>query len=168
MSKKPRRNRLQGRKAQRVGAAFETLVERSCGYYLNSGRAHIQKTPEPFRMVSQGRNGQVVGFFEKMAQPDFQGTLKNGRSIVFEAKHTNSTNTRFDRISVAQSRELDRHSAFGADCFIIIGFELTNFYMVNWRDWQNLKKSIGKKSVNEKDLKEYGVKYINGVIRFLE
>lgn len=160
--------RISGKRAKKLGDMFESLIERSCAYYRTKGIAHIQKTPEPFRMVGKGRNGQVVGFYEKMAQPDFQGTLKNGRSIVFEAKHTNSTNIPFERISRVQSYELERHSKLGAECYVIIGFKFEQFYLVDWESWKLLKKSVGKKSVNRKDLADYEIKLVGGRLAFLE
>lgn len=161
-------NRLSGKRAKKLGAMFENLIERSCNYYRHKGIAHIQKTPEPFRMVGKSRNGQVVGFYEKQAQPDFQGTLKDGRSIVFEAKHTNSTNLEFDRISRVQSHELDRHSKLGAESYVIVSFKFEQFYLIDWKDWKQLKKTVGKKSVNRKDLAEYEIKLLNGRLAFLE
>ncbi len=160
--------KIGGRRAKKLGAMFENLIERSCNYYRTKGIAHIQKTPEPFRMIRKGRNGQVVGFYEKQAQPDFQGTLKNGQSIVFEAKHTDSTNLPFERISRVQSHELDRHSNLGAKCYVIASFKFEQFYLIGWDDWKHLKKTVGKKSVSRKDLAEYEVKLINGRLAFLE
>lgn len=160
--------RFSGKRAQKLGSMFENLIERSCNYYRNKGIAHIQKTPEPFHMVRKGRKGQVIGFYEKKAQPDFQGTLKNGHSIVFEAKHTDSTNLPFKRISRVQSHELDRHSKLGASCYVIISFKLEQFYLVNWENWKQLKKSVDKKSVNRKDLSDYEIKLENGRLEFLE
>lgn len=160
--------RIGGKRAKKLGDMFENLIERSCAYYRAKKIAHIRKTPEPFRMVSKGRNGQVIGFYEKQAQPDFQGTLENGQSIVFEAKHTNSTNLPFSRISREQSSELDRHSEIEAECFVIASFKFEQFYLIPWQDWKHLERTIGKKSVNRKDLAKYEIKLANGRLAFLE
>src|SRR5699024_7034011 len=109
-------NRAQGRKAKRNGQVFESLLERSCIYYKKMGIAHIQKTPEPMRIIapiSRGK-GQYKAIFEKKAQPDFTGTLSNGKSIVFEAKNTDSTNLPFDRINDVQESDLSYHAHLGA------------------------------------------------------
>lgn len=160
------KNRTRGKRAKAVGASFENMIERSCIRYRSKGIAHIQKTPEPFRIV--GVKGKYAyGFIEKQAQPDFTGTLKGGRSIVFEAKHTNTTNIPFDRISIQQEKELDIHEKLGAITFVLITFSFKTFYSVPWKDWKQLKESIGKKSVNEKDLGRYEIQEVNGLVNFL-
>lgn len=160
------KNRRRGLKAKRNGAVFENMIERSCIHYKVNGIAHIQKTPEPFRIVSKQRN-MVHGFFEKKAQPDFTGTLKGGQAIVFEAKNTDSTNIKFDRINAVQERDLDYHSHLGAQALILISFNLKRFYKVPWKEWQSMKDTLGKKSVNEKDLVDYQISTNKGLIDFL-
>lgn len=165
MSKKD--HRAIGRRSQAYGAQFERLIELSCARYSNLGKAKIEKTPEPFRMIRrQGKN--VIGFYEKKAQVDFAGTIKGGRSIVFEAKHTASTNFRFDRIARHQEIALEKHDALGAEAFILIAFRLKNFYKISWQEWLKLKNTIDKKSVNEKDLIDYKLDKARGLIDFLE
>lgn len=161
------KNRSRGRRAKAVGAQFEKAIERSCIRYRSKGIAHIQKTPEPFKIV--GVKGKYTyGFIEKQAQPDFTGTLKNGQSIVFEAKHTNTTHIRFDRLSFQQEKELAVHDDLGALVFILITFGFKTFYAVPWIDWKELKETVNKKSVNEKDLEQYKVPMKNGLIAFLQ
>lgn len=160
-------SKFRAKRANAYGSQFEGLIQRSCIYYKNHEVAHIQKTPEPTKVIKPIGGGQYVMVFTKKAQPDFAGTLKDGRSIVMEAKHTNTTNVEFKRISFNQERELDLHEKLGARCLIIVAFKMKTFYVVPWTDWKQLKVDTGKKSVNEQDLKNYQVNSKNGLIDFL-
>ena len=156
-----------GLKAKRNGSGFERLIEVTCAVYKNIGKAHIQKTPEPFKLLKK-KGKQAIGVYEKKAQPDFTGTIKGGRSIVFEAKHTDSTNVPFDRLSPAQEKDLAYHDHLGAVALVVISFSLKRFYAVPWTDWKHLKDTSGKKSVNEKDLAEYGIEIKGGLLDLLK
>ena len=70
------------------GQFFERAIKAACALYSERGRADVDKTPEPFRVLEKSRDGIFKGRFTARAQPDFQGTLDGGRSIVFEAKYT--------------------------------------------------------------------------------
>ena len=71
------------------GQHFEREILAGCRVYEQKGIATIDKTPEPFRVTSKNRRtGEFTGRFSAHAQPDFQGTLYGGRSIMFEAKRT--------------------------------------------------------------------------------
>ena len=39
-------------------------------------------------VTSKGAGGTFAGRFTALAQPDFQGTMAGGQSVVFEAKYT--------------------------------------------------------------------------------
>lgn len=84
----------QNRQNNALGLLFEDLVTAGCEYYGEKGTAQIRKTPEDFRVLKKERgangkyNGKFKGQFLKNAQPDFQGTLPGGRSVVFETKTT--------------------------------------------------------------------------------
>ena len=171
MDKKEYNRKIGAKRSQRNGKLFETLIERACTYYSRKGIAQIQKTPEPFQILRKTRNGQATGFYTKMAQPDFQGTLNGGQSIVFEAKHTEAKLFPFDRISSEQQLELEKHHNRGAKCFVILSFKFKNFYLIDWATWKDMKEHIGKKSVNEKDLQKRNVmqpELISGRLEFLK
>ena len=82
------RQQWQNRVNNAQGHFFEGAIMAACQFYHDRERAEIDKTPEPFRVTSKSRNGTFTGRFTAHAQPDFQGTLAGGRSIVFEAKYT--------------------------------------------------------------------------------
>ena len=161
-------NRARGYKAKKMGQNFENLVEKACGYYANRRIALIEKTPEPMRFIRRTPSGQVIAAFEKKAQPDFKGTVKGGRSVVFEAKHTSSALIEFDRVEPHQIANLRLHEQLGADSFVLISIKLKSFYLVPTIDWLALPDKLGKKSTNEKDLAEYQVGIRQGVIDFLD
>jgi len=163
-------NNYRGLKAKRNGDRFELLLDRTCVHYALQGKAYIQKTPEPMRVIApiSRSKGQYKAIFTKKAQPDYTGTLKDGRSIVFEAKNTDSTNLAFDRLSPAQEKDLAYHDHLGAVALIVISFSLKRFYAVPWTDWKYLKDNSGKKSVNEKDLAEYGIEIKGGLLDLLK
>ncbi|API89033.1 hypothetical protein BKP56_07090 [Marinilactibacillus sp. 15R] len=160
-------NNYGGLKAKRNGEQFEMLIERTCAYYSKMGKAHIQKTPEPMKVLTNLGRGQFKSVFTKKAQPDFTGTLKSGKSIVFEAKHTEGTRISFDRINEVQAHDLEVHMQLGAKVFVLISFKSKWFYAVPWDKWIDMKNNIGKKSVNQEDLDEYHVSTEKGYLEFI-
>lgn len=166
VDKLSRKNRVRGKRGKAYGDQFESLIEVSCKRYKQQGIAYISKTYPPFTTLRR-QKGQIVGFYGKTGQPDFAGTLKNGRSIVFEAKHTNTTNIPFERIADHQKQALKKHSELGAEVFILVAFKLDDIYKIPIKDWLGLEKTIGKKSLNEKDLTEYKIGKDRGLIDFI-
>ena len=80
--------RYQNKVNNAQGHFFESAIKAACALYSDRERADVDKTPEPFRVLEKSRDGKFKGRFTARAQPDFQGTLDGGRSIVFEAKYT--------------------------------------------------------------------------------
>lgn len=157
-------------KAKRNGEYFERLIEITCSWYSRMGIAEIKKTPEPMKPIAalNRQRGHYKAIYTKKAQPDFAGTLKGGRSIMFEAKNTDKTNLPFERISEEQEKDLNYHENLGAYCFVLISFSSRNFYAVPWRNWKGLKENSGKKSVNKADIHEFEIPFENGILKFLE
>lgn len=163
-------NRMQGRKAKQNGKVFEQYVERSCIRYRTKGIADIKKTPEPMRPVGvlNQRRGIFKAVYEKKGQPDFLGTLRGGKSVMIEAKHTESPRLAFDRILPQQETDLQNTMDLGGLALVLISFGMKRFYCIEWFVWQEMKENIGKKSVNETDLEPFEVKFENGYIDFLK
>ncbi|GEK88900.1 recombination protein U [Alkalibacterium putridalgicola] len=157
-------------KAKRNGERFEHLIDVTCAHYSLRGLAHIQKTPEPLKPIKalNRAKGLYQAVFTKKAQPDFTGTLKTGQSIVFEAKHTDSTNITFDRINAAQERDLSFHNHLGARALVVVSFGMKKFYAVPWPAWVYLKQNSGKKSVNQKDLVDFEISTKNGLLNLID
>ena len=43
------------------GHFFEGYISGACGYYKDTGRAIVEKIPEPFRTTGTGRDGTFTG-----------------------------------------------------------------------------------------------------------
>lgn len=161
---------MNGRKAKKTGEFFENLISASCNQYKNAGIAYIQKTPEPMQPVSavNRTRGVFKAVFTKKAQPDFAGTLQGGQSVVFEAKHSQAPRIEFKRLSPQQEQDLLAHHKLGAYAFVLVSFKAQDFYRVSITDWIQLRKSIGKQSLNQADLEPFRVKNQGVFIRFLD
>ena len=163
-------SRLQGAKAHANGAMLEAMIEHGCREYAQKGFARIHKTPEPMKPISRGQGGKYTAVYTKKAQPDFQGTLPGGRSIVFEAKHTESDTIAQGRVTQTQWEELDAHQILGARCFVLVSFHFELFAMIPWEDWKRMKSLVGRMHIKETDsfVKTYQVKRNGPAILFLD
>ena len=148
------------------GHAFEDLIKRGCATYLMQDRAIIDKTPEPFRVMEKSRDGIFRGRFTARAQPDFQGTLAGGRSIVFEAKYTTTGKMRRDILTDAQKFALEQHHNAGALAAVCAGIR-DKFFFVPWLVWRDMKECFGRLYVTAADLEQMRVKF-NGAVLFLD
>jgi len=117
---------------------------------------------KPLRKANQ--LGQFLACFTKAAQPDYKGTMMGGRSVVFEAKHSDKPRIEMNRVTDEQMAALDKHQQLGAICFVLVSIALEKFYVVPWEVWRRMPQLIGKKSMNENDLLPY---IIPDVMHFL-
>lgn len=161
---------LSSSKARSNGAAFEQLIDAGCRYYIKNGIAIIHKTPEPMRPIQPMGNGRFLAAYDKKAQPDYQGTLRGGRSIVFEAKHSDGKEMAQGRITTAQWADLDGHQAMGALCYVLVSFGFQIFSMIPWDVWKDMKNQVGRIHLKPTDelVKSYQVKAASGGILFLD
>ena len=159
---------LKGKRNKFAGQYWERIIEASCQYYRTVEAAEIQKTPEPLRPIKSIGEGRFIAYYEKMAQPDYKGTIRGGRAIVFEAKHTDTDRLQRNVISIEQEKQLNMHLKLGAECFVMISFGFEKFFKVPWAVFRDMKKKYGRKYVTADDIKEYEVKYIGGKLLFLE
>ena len=152
--------------ARANGALFEQLIDRACLAYADNGAALIQKTPEPMKPLRQpNRLGQFLACYTKRAQPDYKGTMRGGRTVVFEAKHTDAQRIERSRVTEEQLQQLLQYDRLGAACFVLISFKFDRYYRVPVQEWDGMELIYGKKSVNEKDLAPFLLK--GGVLGFL-
>lgn len=162
----------QGKVNRAKGQAFEKRLDDAFGYYADKGFANIEKTPEPMRTIKpygDRKFGQFIAVYSKKAQPDYKGTLKGGRSIMFEAKYTDSDRMMKNRVSKEQTDYMDSHFALGARCYVIIGFTSGEVYRIPWDVWQNMKEIYGRKYLKETDVQKYKIKSAwNTVLMILE
>lgn len=149
------------------GKNFEKLIEKSCKRYKQLGVAIIYKNEEPLRPSGVGKGGGFNAFYSKKSVPDFTGVINGGRTIMIEAKHVTGKSMPFSRVQEHQLQYLTDFAKLGALSFILISFEMTDYYMVPLHVFVDLKEHNGKKSVNKKELEEHRVNMIDGSLNFL-
>ncbi len=157
MTGKDPRRQMQGAISKAKGQAFERRLDGAFRHYDEMGFALIEKTPEPLRVTRRLTGGKVEAFFEKRAQPDYKGTIRGGRAVVFEAKFTSSSRLEQSRVLEEQGRCLDKHQQLGAKCFIIAGYSGGGVYRIPWDVWKAMKERFGRKYITEADLQIYRV-----------
>lgn len=165
--KNPKRQ-IQGAQSRAAGNHFEGIIDDSCRYYEDHKIAVIEKTPEPMKIIKSLGKGRFVTHFEKQAQPDYKGTLKNGRAVVFEAKHSKSRKIDQGRLSREQIDKLQKHHELGAIAFVLVSINMQDFYRIPWSTWRDMKEIYGHKHMTVEELKTFKIKIINGIIRLLD
>jgi len=165
--KDPKRQ-LQGAISKAKGRVFEDRLDTSFEYYKRRGFAVIEKTPEPMRPTASLGNGKFVAYFEKQAQPDYKGTIKGGRTVIFEAKFTSTDRMEQSRVLQSQAEYMSLLQQLGARCFVLAGFSSGCVYCIPWLVWSAMKETYGRKYVTEKDLTEFIVQTAwNGTLLLL-
>lgn len=160
------RTQCRNRLSNAQGQHFEREILAGCRRYKDLGLAVIDKTPEPFRVMKKNPNGVFTGRFTALAQPDFQGTLKNGRSIVFEAKMTLKDRIQRNVLTDTQMQALEAHEGLGAFAAVCVSIG-NGFYFIPWEAWRDMKDIYGHQYVTPEQIAEYEVKF-DGSVRFLE
>lgn len=148
------------------GHHFEGYIKAACTLYAERGRAIIDKTPEPFRVTKKSPDGIFTGRFTAHAQPDFQGTLDGGRSIVFEAKYTTTDRMKRGALTKTQMETLERHNQRGALAAVVIGIQ-DSFFFIPWWWWRDMKQQAGRLYVTVTDIEQFRVRF-NGSVLFLD
>lgn len=173
-SRKPDPKRqLQGYKSRELGGELENLIEAACKVYRLYKLAEVEKTPEPFRVMSGKHqlSSGVWGFegvFTAQAQPDFKGTIKGGRSVVFEAKASDRDRIDQNVVTVEQARALRAHAKLGAEAFVLVSLSLRDFYRVPWAIWEDMKAKYGHKHMTADELEEFRVPMKQGFLRIFQ
>lgn len=149
------------------GQYFEREILAGCRIYEHHGIAMIDKTPEPFRVTSKNhRTGEFTGRFSTHAQPDFQGTLHGGRSIMFEAKRTSKDRITRNVLTDTQMEILEKHSRLGALCGVCICIQ-DDFFFIPWNVWRDMKEVYGRQYLKAEDIEKYKVRF-DGAVYFLD
>lgn len=159
----------QGLQSRRAGECFESMIDASLKWYEIRGVACIEKTPEPMKPLrAPNRQGQFLACYVKAGQPDFKGTLNGGRSVAFEAKHTDGEKIEASRLTKEQADRLDLHHNLGAAAFVLVSFGLRDFCRVPWPVWRDMKAIYGHKHMKRQECDPYRVPYVAGVIKLLD
>ena len=172
--KKPSAKRqYQGYRSREVGDQLEEYIKAACEVYRLYHLAEVEKTPEPFKVMGpkhQLANGAwgFEGVFTTQAQPDFKGTLKGGRSVVFEAKASESGQIKQSVVTHEQERALSSHAALGAVAFVLVSLSLRDFYRVPWSVWKDMKSLYGRKYMTAEELEKYRVSFKNGFLHLFD
>lgn len=157
---------IRGMRNNAQGRIFEDNIMKACRLYAMQGRAKVDKTPEPFRVIHKKPDGVFTGRFTALAQPDFQGTLQTGKSIVFEAKYTTAARIQRNVLTQEQKETLEAHHVLGADAFVVCGIQ-SNFFSVPWIVWRDMKEIFGRQYLQPEDIEQYRVKF-DGAVHFLD
>ncbi|WP_373755252.1 Holliday junction resolvase RecU [Jeotgalibaca porci] len=146
-------------KRVKSGSRFEALIERACEQYRKDGMAIIYKNSEPLKPNGKfGKGGVISAYYQKKSVPDFTGVLKGGQAIMFEAKHVSGKpSIPFSRLQEHQEQYLIDFEAMGAQSYVLIGFDMTDFYMIPIDDYLNFKANNGKKSLNKNEIEDYRI-----------
>lgn len=161
--------RQQGLQSRRAGEYFENMIEISLRWYELKGVACVEKTPEAMKPLSKpNARGQFLACFTKAAQPDYKGTGQNGRSIVFEAKHTSGDKIEASRLTDEQRKRLTQHHSLGALAFVLVSFDLADFYRIPWDVWNRMHELYGHKHMKKHECEPFRVPYVAGVIKLLD
>jgi recombination protein U len=159
-------NRIKGARNKSSGELFERACDTLFGELRARNFAHIQKTPEPMRVIGRtNKPGMFAAVFTQQAQPDYQGTMRGGQSVVIEAKYTDGERLGHDRIKPMQVAELDRHEAMGAVVAVFVCFSYKASGLIPWQDWKRLPDIVGRKSLKAEDLAAHGWQLDNIVYR---
>lgn len=162
------KNALQGKHNKAAGKAFENIISSSCAWYMQENIAKIEKQAEPMKPIKRLEYGRYIAIFESKAGVDYKGTLKGGRSVVFEAKHTDTDRFTRDVVKEWQLEYLVAHKNLGAECFVILSYGLKNFYRIPIEDWYFMKERFGRVSLREQDVQEFKLRTLGTRIMFLE
>ena len=150
------------------GQAFEGLIVLQCKKYEKEGRAVIHKTPEPFLVLKRDKDGMFTGRFTKQkAQPDFQGTLSDGRSVIFEAKSTSKDRIMLSVITDTQNELLKKHADMNAVCGVLCEIGDRQF-AVPYKIWMQAKEIVGHKHFTADELSGLGLEITSQPCDFLE
>lgn len=146
-----------GRRSKAKGKAFEEKLSKTFEYYAEKGFAKIEKNQEPVRIIRSMGEGKFIACFTKKSQADYKGTIKGGRTVIFEAKYTESDRILQREVDENETAYIDAYEDLGARCFVICGFYSGNVYRVPWGVWKNMKRIYGHKYVTEEEIKQYQV-----------
>lgn len=158
---------IRGRRNRAAGKLFEDVITAACHKYQSDGVALIIKTPEPMKPIRAVNQGQFLACYEKKAQPDYKGVLMGGRTVIFEAKHTEADRIEQKAVTDGQYVSFEKHTQFGAICFVLVSFGFQKFYKIPWEVFRDMKGRYGRKYIKPEDIPEYRIYYTGGMLKFL-
>ncbi|MBP1046427.1 Holliday junction resolvase RecU [Enterococcus sp. BWM-S5] len=140
------------------GDAFEKMILAGCATYKKRGRALIEKTPEPCKIIKKEAGGRAIVQFQKheKAQCDFKGVLNDGRAVIFESKATTEKRMNQDRLSSTQFKQLAEYEKMGAVAGVCVLINKTAAF-IPFSIWSNMKTIYGRKYITEEEAEVFQV-----------
>ena len=149
---------LRAKRNKASGQMFENIISHSCDCYEREMLAKIEKQEEALAPIKPMGAGRFLAAYKERSGVDYKGTLKGGRAIVFEAKHTDTEVMERKRVKEWQLEYLKTHHELGAVAFVLVSFGLERFYRIPFPCWLEMKTHIGKMSFGEKDVERFRIK----------
>lgn len=84
--------------------------------------------------------------------------MRGGQTIIFEAKYTSNDRIRQDAVTKEQEMLFERYQKMGAQCFVMVCMQGTDFYRVPWNIWKGMKELFGHKYMSKEELERYRIK----------
>lgn len=123
------------------GQNFEGLIKYANAHYKHNGAAVIEKQNTLCIPLRNGTGKIVSAKYEEKATVDFMGRIGN-IPLAFEAKHCSTPVVQWSRVEPHQSEWLNTWSEdVGAIAFILVSFNLTDFYLIPWQFWVEGKRA---------------------------
>lgn len=157
----------QGRVNNAQGQLFEGRILAGCKHYRLMNWADIHKTPEPFRCLHKSVAGRFTGQFTAKAQPDFCGTLANGKSIVFEAKMTRHDRINKSVLTAKQDEILKQAMIMNARAFVCAEIAGAVF-LIPYRMWEGMETIYKRKYFKPEDISAFEVRQDLNSVLFLD
>lgn len=158
--------------SNRIGAKFEDELKAVFKDYFYSGDAYITKIPTEATVIRKFSKIVNVVYKDKSDSLDFQGVLKDGRFITFEAKTYSAYNKNrktpepfpLDNVDECQYELAETLSTYTDKIFYIIQVrlkDLNEHYIIHWSKIKDFKDTSGRKSIPYDQLAVVGVKMDN-------
>ncbi len=137
----PAARRRSGAVAHARGDAFEAVLAPHHAVAAAEGIADVRKVGAP---VVVGRRGKPIAW-AGVGPADYVGTLRNGRSLVVEAKST-ATRLSLADIPEHQRAHLDACAALGGLALLAVELRGRGVYVVEWATapWRVTKRTVTK------------------------
>lgn len=168
LSQREVQNIIIGKRSKASGAFFEKMIDAGCEYYEKQGIAKIEKQNEPVHYIRPyGKSGQFIANYAKKSGVDYKGIAFDGVTVCFEAKHTDGEKMLRSRVEPHQMEYLKKYADFGAQCFILVSFNLTDFYRIPFLVWEQMKTFYGRQYITKADVEKYRIEHVGKVLKFL-
>lgn len=120
---------------------MEELIILANRKYEQSGVAVITKIPTEWLPIRDHTGRIMSAKVEHKAAVDFIGNYK-GTPIAFDAKHTKEKRISWSRLEPHQWEFLQRWEKCGGIAFVLVGWDMKQFYAIPISEWGREGKSL--------------------------